>query len=184
MSATVTVPRVTNNLLPGDLEELFREHCEFICRTAYRITGSAEDAEDILQTIFLRLMRRQALPDVQRNPKAYLHRAAVNLSLDKLRSRKAQPTAIEIEHVEGTLRAPDPNCEEDDLHQRLCAAMAELNPKAAEILTLRYIHNMSDAEIGKLPGKSRLVIAVSLSRTRVRLKKIIRASMGKKHEAQ
>jgi RNA polymerase sigma-70 factor, ECF subfamily len=179
MSATVTVPRLTNNFLPDDLEELFREHCEFVCRTALRITGSAEDAEDILQTIFLRLIRRQVLPDLQRNPKAYLHRAAVNLSLDKLRSRKTQPVAIDIEHVSKTLRAPESNCEEEVLYQRLYAAIAELRPGAAEILTLRHIHNLSDSEIGELLGKSRLVVAVSLSRSRARLRKIIRASMGK-----
>lgn len=180
MSATVMAP--PKKFLPEDLEELFREHCEFISRTAYRITRSVEDSEDILQTLFLRLMQRQVLPDVQRNPKAYLCRAAVNLSLDKLRSRRSQPVAIEIEHVEGTLRAPDSNSEDDELHQRLYAGIAKLNPAAAEILTLRYIHNMNDADIGKLLGKSRLVVAVSLSRSRARLRKIIRASMGKKHE--
>jgi len=115
MSATVTVPRVTRDLLPEDLEQLFREHCQFICRTAYRITGSAEDAEDILQTIFLRLMRPQLVPDVKRNPKAYLHRAAVNLALDKLRSRKVQGISVDIGRFEDTLRAPDSTRDDEEL---------------------------------------------------------------------
>src|SRR5262249_2195328 len=139
--------------------------------------GSAEDAEDILQTIFLRLMRRQLVPNVKRNPKAYLHRAAVNLALDKLRSRKIQGVSVDIRRVEDTLRAPDSIRGDEELFQRLYAAIGELKPKAAEILTLRYIHNMSDAEIGKLLGKPRLVVAATLSRLRARLKKIVRAAM-------
>ncbi len=43
---------------PRELEKLFHEHNALIFRTAYRVTGSAEDAEDVLQTVFLRLARR------------------------------------------------------------------------------------------------------------------------------
>ena len=39
----------------GELERLFRDHHEQVFRAAYRITGSVTDAEDVLQTIFLRL---------------------------------------------------------------------------------------------------------------------------------
>ena len=51
------------------------------------------DADDILQTIFLRLLRRECPPDLGRNPKSYLYRAAVNLSLDTLKARRRQPQA-------------------------------------------------------------------------------------------
>ena len=77
-----TMLPVTKPSLPEDLEELFRQHSDFICRTAYQITRNSQDAEDILQTIFIRLMRRESLLDVSANSKAYLYRAAVNLSLD------------------------------------------------------------------------------------------------------
>src|SRR5215813_6492041 len=41
-----------------DLESLFRQHHDRVFRAAYRITGSVMDAEDVLQTVFLRLSRR------------------------------------------------------------------------------------------------------------------------------
>src|SRR5688572_16168901 len=53
--------------------------------------GNREDADDILQTIFLRLLRREFPPDLARNPEAYLYRAAINLSLDTLKTRGRQP---------------------------------------------------------------------------------------------
>src|ERR1051325_3308861 len=79
---------VTSRPLAEDFERLFREHSGLIYRTARRVTGSPDDAEDVLQTIFLRLLRREIPPDLQKNPKGYLYRAAVNLSLDVVRSRQ------------------------------------------------------------------------------------------------
>ncbi len=80
---------------PRELEKLFREHNNLIFRTAYRVTGSAEDAEDVLQTVFLRLARRAEI-DLAPSPASYLHRAAVNASLDLVRSRTtAKSVAIE-----------------------------------------------------------------------------------------
>jgi RNA polymerase sigma factor (sigma-70 family) len=69
-------------------ENLFRAHYTFLYRTSYAVTRRAEDAEDVVQTIFLRLIRREVPPDLEQNPRAYLYRAAVNLSLNSIRSRK------------------------------------------------------------------------------------------------
>jgi RNA polymerase sigma factor (sigma-70 family) len=62
----------------------------------------------------------------------------------------------------------------------LVEAIAQLNPRAVEMLILRYEHHYSDAEIAKLLGKSRGVVAVTLYRARARLKKLLRASLGEK----
>ena len=63
---------------------------------------------------------------------------------------------------------------------RLRDALAELNPKAVEILILRHVHGYSDAEIAKLLRTSRGTIAVSLFRTRARLRKSIRGYLEKR----
>ena len=75
------VPSAAGEALANDFEELFRAHYELVYRTAYSVTGNRPDAEDVLQTIFLRLLRRLP-PDFDRNPKGYLYRAAINLSLN------------------------------------------------------------------------------------------------------
>ena len=67
---------------------LFEEYHGLIFRTAYRLTGSAADAEDVLQTIFLRLVRRDA-ETVPNQAESYFRRAAVNASLDLIRNRKS-----------------------------------------------------------------------------------------------
>ena len=66
---------------------LFQTHHDRVFRTAHRITGSPADAEDVLQTVFLRLVKSPGAYDLSENPEAYLSRAAINASLDLMRSR-------------------------------------------------------------------------------------------------
>ena len=172
--STVEMPHKPRTALPEEFERLYREHATFVYQTAFRITRNAEESEDVLQTIFLRLMRREYPPDLQTRPRAYLYRAAVNAALDAIQLRKNRASATEIEAV---LHSPDSSFEEK-IHRQLYKAIAELNPTSAEILILRYMHNYSDAEIAKMLGKSRGVVAVSLYRSRSLLKKLIRQSQG------
>jgi RNA polymerase sigma-70 factor (ECF subfamily) len=170
----VAVPDNRANALTSEVEALFREHHHFVYRTAYGVTGSAVDAEDVAQTIFLRLLCQGVSPDLQKNPKAYLYRASVNRSLDVLRSRKRQLTLKAVE-------SSDPEHDEARaaaIHRKLYEAIGTLGARAAEILILRYVHDSSDAQIAKLLGTSRGTIAVNLFRSRARLKKLLKASVG------
>src|SRR6185503_6165834 len=173
----VTVPEKPNTALPEEFERLYREHATFVYRTALRITKNAEESEDILQTIFLRLLKRETSPDLRKRPRAYFYRAAVNAALDALQLRRNRRAHADVYEIEAALHGPD-NSFKEKLHMQLHKAIAELNPTSAEILILRYMHNYSDAEIAKMLGKSRGVVAVTLYRARARLKKLIRQSPG------
>ena len=164
--------------MPEDFERIFNEHHAMVYRVAYRITGTGEDAEDVLQTLFLRLLRREILPDIERNPKAYMHRAAVNIALDLIKQRaRSVPSgdmedhATPREHRAGALPA-------FRIQDWLRDALGELNPKAAEIFVLKHIEGYDNAEIAKMVGTSRGTVAVLLFRARARLKKSIRKRLG------
>ena len=175
--STVAMPQKPNTTLPEEFERLYREHATFVYRTAFRITRNAEESEDILQTIFLRLLKRETSPDLQKRPRAYFYRAAVNAALDAIQLRKNRSGLADVREIEATLHTSDSSSREK-LHHQLHKAIAELNPASAEILILRYMHNQSDAEIAKMLGTSRGVIAVTLYRSRARLKKLIRQFQG------
>ncbi len=83
-----TVQDRTESADLGDLGSLFRDHYKGIFRVSYRITGSESDAEDVLQTIFVRLTKGWNGRDLSPNPRAFLYRAAINASLDIVRLRK------------------------------------------------------------------------------------------------
>ena len=170
---------VSRNVSAAFLEDIFREHSRLVYRTAYSVTGSAQDAEDIVQNLFLQLLRRGFPPDFGKNPKGYLYRAAVNLALNVVKSRRRHAPVDDPAALELAAAVPsEPHLFDRamDLQQRLVAAMAQLKPRAVEMLVLRYEHNCSEAEIGRLLGTSRGVVAVTLFRARARLKKLIRAS--------
>ena len=86
MSA-LTAVKVTSQLTDSEFDQLFRDHYQLVYRTAFSVTRCAEDAEDVLQSVFLKLIRRQFPPDLKKNPKAYLYRAAFNGALDIVRAR-------------------------------------------------------------------------------------------------
>ena len=164
---------------PGlqEVEDLFREHHELVYRTAYSILNSAADAEDVVQSLFLRLVRRQVPPEVRTNVKGYFYRAAVNQSLDIIRSRRRYELVAGVEHLDVPSGSADSQFAER-LHRQLEAALAELSPETVHILVLRYTHNYSDKQIAALLGVSRTAIAVRLLRARARLKKLMRDSLG------
>ena len=166
--------------IPADeqVAQVFTEHAQFVFRTAYGVTGSHEEAEDVLQTVFLRLIRREQPPDFRANPKAYLYRAAVNAALDALRSRRRRRLVAVDELPE--VADPAAASIDDEHHQALYEAIAELKPESAQILILRYVHGMSDAEIARMLGVSRGTIALRLFRSRARLKKLLSARLGDK----
>src|SRR3954471_8906417 len=87
---------------PGALEALFKEHHGAVYRAAYRITGDPMDAEDVLQTVFTRILRREESLDLSEGAGSYLHRAAVNAALDLLRQRKRRPS-MTLEEAEPEL---------------------------------------------------------------------------------
>jgi RNA polymerase sigma-70 factor (ECF subfamily) len=163
-------------VLSQEFEELFLEHSQLVYRTAYAITGRRQDAEDVLQSVFLTLLQRRLTPDVLRHPARYLHRAAVNHSLNALRSRKRRKLSDGIDLLE----IPDARGRDDGRgdprHERLREAMAGLTPRALEILLLHYQDDCSHAEIASRLGTSRGVIAVTLHRIRARLGRLLRSA--------
>ena len=167
----MAIADVIVEVLEHEFEELAREHYQMAYHTAYAVLGRAEDAEDVAQTVFLRLLHQGTSREAKRNPRAYIYRAAVNESLNLIRSRKKQ---ILTDEAHRFAAEPPPAEPAEEIHDRLYAAIAKLSPGAAHILLLRYVHKYSDAEIAKLLGTSRGTIAVSLYRSRARLKKLMR----------
>jgi RNA polymerase sigma-70 factor (ECF subfamily) len=172
MSA-VTAVKVTSQLTDSEFDQFFREHYRFVYRTAFTVTRRAEDAEDVLQTVFLRLIRRQFPPELKKNPKAYLYRAAFNTALDIVRSRPGERSSVDAERLAIADSGDRKFAEEAE--RRLYEAIATLHPSSLQILMLRYVHNQSIGEIASLLGTTRSTVAVSLFRSRARLRKLLRA---------
>jgi RNA polymerase sigma-70 factor (ECF subfamily) len=160
----------------AELEALFVTHHARVLKAAFRITGSMADAEDIAQALFLRIAADPEGPRMQ-NPGSYLYRAAINAALDLLRRRKTEG-AVEIEETHSVCLPVD--CEVWERRKWLRSALASLSPRAAEIFVLRYIEECDNREIAQAMGISRAGVAVTLARTRARLRKQYQQQSGGK----
>lgn len=164
---------------PVELEELFREQHDLVFRTAWRITGNQNDAEDVLQTVFLRLIRQGWSASTIGSVESYLHRAAVNAALDVVRMRR-DSLRIPLEDLEPVLRddarlEPDRRQSAGELRSLLRAALARISPKAAEMFALRYFEGYDNPEIARMLGTSVTNVAVTLHRTRGQLQTEMRS---------
>lgn len=152
------------------LSEIFEQHYRRVLRAAYRVTGSLADAEDVAQTVFLRLAGTELPVD---NAGSYLYRAAINGALDLLKRRKSAP----CEPLDDAAQAvwPGTSAESEASSRQLGAmlrvAIGELPPRAAEMFILRYVEEYGNREIAALLGTSQAVVAVTLFNARSRLKK-------------
>jgi len=151
---------------PYDLESAYQDHHSMVYRTAYRVTGNSSDAEDVLQTVFLRLMKRDDASPALEQPEGYLRRAAVNASIDLLRERQRTGQAT----VE-TLTASPVCTELRELRDALRKAISKLEPRQAEMVALRFFEGYSNKEIAQMFGISQILVAVTLHRAKSKLQK-------------
>lgn len=173
---TPTLPPPT-----AGLESIFQAHHGKVFAAAYRITGSAQDAEDVLQTVFLRLLRRSEL-DLAPSPGRYLHRAAVNASLDLIRARR-RARAIPLDDLDappdaGAAASPDRRQEDREIRRGLRQAVLDLSAKSAEIFSLRYFEGLGNREIAEMLGASQTAVGVTLHRARNQVRSALRAFVG------
>lgn len=163
----------------ASLEALFRQHHRLVFATAYRITGSADDAEDVLQTVFLRLMRQGDEVDLSPSPGGYLRRAAINAGLDLMRSR-ARKQSFDLDEIDAPATGPGPeeHGRAREIRRCLRQALTALTPKSAEVFSLRFLEGMGNHEIADMTDTSQTAIGVMVHRARNRVKKDMAACVG------
>jgi len=133
----------------------------------------------VLQTVFLRLLRRGRNADALENPESYLRRAAINAALDVIRSRQADQTVPLPEDSSG-LQTAAARADVSGLRQALARALAQLKPRPAEIFALRFLEGLSNRQIAETLGISQVLVAVIVHRTRLQLRKELRPYLGDK----
>ena len=147
----------------GDSEAfraLVERHGRAVFRVAHRMTGNAQDAEDVVQETFLKAYRQLGRFESRANFGTWLHRIAVNCSIDLIRSRRNQETAHDaeaLEHYDGLAEdRPDPSPERlmmsTQLGERVQEAMARLTPMERAAFVLRHFEGHSIDEIGRSLG--------------------------------
>ena len=147
---------------PG-FADLYERHYEAVFRAALRVTGNPADAEDVLQTVFLRVMAGGGDIENVALPAAYFRRAAVNAAVDVLRRREQR---AESDYDAGALPAIQPPFL---LKERLRRALAILDRDDASLFVLRHVEGLSIEELAGMFTMEKNNISVRLHRIRHRL---------------
>jgi RNA polymerase sigma-70 factor (ECF subfamily) len=138
------------------LEEVFQEHRKLLFAVAYRMLGTAADAEDAVQDAWLRWSSADR-SDVD-DPRAYLMRITTNLALDRLRSAQAQRvTYVGPWLPEPMLTSPDV-AEDAELAESVSMAMLvvleTLSPLERAVFLLKEVFGFPYAEIAQALDRS------------------------------
>jgi RNA polymerase sigma-70 factor (ECF subfamily) len=153
---------MTTTPRPAGFAELYERHYEAVFRAALRVTGNPADAEDVLQTVFLRVLGRGHVEDVAL-PAAYFRRAAVNAAVDVLRRRELH---AESAYDDQATHASQPPLL---LKEQLRRAIAALDNEDASLFLLRHVEGLSNEELAELFQIEKNNVAVKLHRIRHRL---------------
>ena len=145
-------------------DELYERHYEAVFRAALRVTGNPADAEDVLQTVFARVLAKAGSRDDLALPNAYFRRAAVNAAVDVLRRRELRAeSAYDAEATHASVQPPFL------LKERLRRALAILEPDDATLFLLRHVEGLSIEELAEMFEIQKNNVTVRLHRIRVRL---------------
>jgi RNA polymerase sigma-70 factor (ECF subfamily) len=157
----ITMPSTT---APAWFAELYERHYDAVFRAALRVTGNPADAEDVLQTVFLRLLAGRGEAEAARLPAAYFRRAAVNAAVDLLRRRAVRAESVYDDRAPHAASQP-PSL----LKERLRRAIATLESEDATLFLLRHVEGLSIEALAGMFELEKNNVAVRLHRIRHRL---------------
>ena len=136
-------------------EALFHQYKELVLRTAMLITSNLQEAEDILQDVFMNVWRaRHTFDSTKGKFTTWLYRITINQSISRCRQKRPNLMSLEgTEHDPVSVissDSPEKSLEINWEYERLIEALNLLNNKHRIILILRYFNNLSISEIAQV----------------------------------
>ena len=179
-AATATVARANRDVEAAALRlgTLFDAHHQRLYRLARRLSGSADEARDLVQDTFLRAARAPAsVPTGPSAEEAWLVRVLINLSRDRWRQtanrerldRSTAPRGIEATDPEAALVA----------RSVVWAALATLDPRRRAVLVMHELEGVPVHVIARTLGVTSVTVRWHLSKGRRQLAAAIRGEGGK-----
>ena len=146
----------------GDSEafrSLVERHSRYVFNVAYRLTGSAQDAEDIVQDTFLKAYRQLSRFEARADFRTWIHRITVNRSIDLIRSRKNRELGQDPEDLERGADAtvpvaagPDRLLFSVEIRERVSEGLAHLTPSERLAFTLRHVEGLPIRDVASAMG--------------------------------
>ena len=154
-----------------EFKQRFLPHHRLLYRVAYQLTGNAQDAEDLLQDLYLKLwQKRDDLPDEAMN-EAYLVTMIRRLFIDQRRLKHLDASA-ELKNEDGPPdeRSLDRQIDAKDEAQQMEGLINRLPERDSKIIQMHLVEERSYEEIERDTGLSQGNIRIIVMRTKKKLK--------------
>ena len=154
-----------------EFKQRFMPHHRLLYRVAYQLTGNAQDAEDLLQDMYLKLwQKRDSLPD-EAMKAAYLVSMIRNLFLDQRRLKRLDASAeLKDEDSPPDERSLDQQIDAKDEARQMEGLINELPERDGRIIRMHLVEDRSYEEIEHDTGLSQGNIRIIVMRTKKKLK--------------
>ncbi len=156
-------------------EQVVRDHSARVYRLAYRLSGNAQDAEDLTQETFVRVFR--SLADFSPGTfEGWLHRITTNLFLDMVRRRQRirfDALPEDTERLPGTAPSPEQVYADTHLDPQVQAALDALPPEFRVAVVLCDIEGLTYEEIAATLGIKLGTVRSRIHRGRVQLRQAL-----------
>ncbi len=161
-----------------DMESLVLEHSRLVFKIAYGAVRNVHDAEDIVQEVFLRVLRNQKPLAELLDQRAWLARITWNVVTD--RRREHRPTEIFEDVGEPSSPAPSPEraVERQEMSHEVQRMIAALPSELREPLVLSAIEEMAGVQVAEVLGISEAAMRARVFRARQILKEKLAAYVG------
>jgi RNA polymerase sigma-70 factor (ECF subfamily) len=143
---------------------------------AYRITGQTAEAEDVRQQVLLKLLQAPGSVGKPERFAAWIRRAVVNTALTAVRRGKRREglnRRFGSHQANSDLADPGDPLVAEEQARRLCSALAQLEPAARTLVSLRFDQDLTFAEIADVLGEPASTIKSRLARTVLRLRGLL-----------
>lgn len=139
---------------------LVERHSRYVFNVAYRLAGSAQDAEDIVQETFLKAYRQLRRFEARADFRTWLHRIAVNCSIDLIRTRRHRELGQDPEdlergaeaHAAGAAAGPDRLLLSGEIQARVSEGLGTLTASERLAFTLRHVEGLPIREVAAAMG--------------------------------
>ncbi|MCS7070291.1 MAG: sigma-70 family RNA polymerase sigma factor [Anaerolinea sp.] len=161
--------------------ELYERYVDKIYSYVYYRTGNHHDAEDLTARVFSRAMGHiETYTDRGVPFQAWLYRIAHNLVANWHRDRGRRKIIPLDEFVAASLKseAPDRQAEDKEEREALLAAIRRLPEERQQLLLLKFVEGLSNAEIGMIMGRTEGAIKSLYHRTLLALREELTSSSG------
>jgi RNA polymerase sigma-70 factor (ECF subfamily) len=156
-------------------EQVVRDHSARVYRLAYRLSGNAQDAEDLTQETFVRVFRSLA-SYAPGTFEGWLHRITTNLFLDMVRRRQRirfDALPEDTERLPGTAPSPEQVYADTHLDPQIQAALDALSPEFRVAVVLCDIEGLTYEEIAATLGIKLGTVRSRIHRGRVQLRQAL-----------